>query len=110
MMDVSATRIRAAAQSNDAASLRTMVPAAVADYIEKYNLYQELNESEAKRKIFESGSAGGRRSRAAWRRGETCVNDFDERIRRALHAAAEKKALDPTVLDLRGIATLPISS
>jgi len=33
------------------------------------------------------------------------VNDFDERIRRALHASAEKKALDPTVLDLRGIAT-----
>ena len=33
------------------------------------------------------------------------VNDFDERIRRALHATAEKKALDLTVLDLRGIAT-----
>ena len=33
------------------------------------------------------------------------VNDFDERVRRALHATAEKKALDPTVLDLRGIAT-----
>ncbi|HEX5701620.1 MAG TPA: ribosome silencing factor [Pyrinomonadaceae bacterium] len=31
--------------------------------------------------------------------------DFDERIRRALHAAAEKKALDLTVLDLRGVAT-----
>ena len=31
--------------------------------------------------------------------------EFDERIRLALHAAAEKKALDLTVLDLRGIAT-----
>jgi len=31
--------------------------------------------------------------------------DFDERIRGALHAAAEKKALDLTVLDLRGVAT-----
>ena len=31
--------------------------------------------------------------------------DFDERIRQALHAAAEKKALDLTVLDLRGVAT-----
>ena len=31
--------------------------------------------------------------------------DFDERMRRALHAAAEKKALDLTVLDLRGVVT-----
>ena len=31
--------------------------------------------------------------------------DFDERIRWALHAAAEKKALDLTVLDLRGVVT-----
>ncbi len=30
---------------------------------------------------------------------------FDERILTALRAAAEKKALNPTVLDLRGIAT-----
>ena len=33
------------------------------------------------------------------------VTGLDERIRRALHAAAEKKALEPTVLDLRGIAS-----
>lgn len=33
------------------------------------------------------------------------VAKLDERIRRALHAAAEKKALEPTVLDLRGIAS-----
>src|SRR2546423_504044 len=31
--------------------------------------------------------------------------DFDERMRRALHAAAEKKAIDLTVLDLRGVVT-----
>ncbi|HEV8589830.1 MAG TPA: ribosome silencing factor [Pyrinomonadaceae bacterium] len=31
--------------------------------------------------------------------------DFDERIRWALHAAAEKKAIDLTVLDLRSVAT-----
>ena len=31
--------------------------------------------------------------------------DFDERIRRTLNAAAEKKALDLTVLDLREIAS-----
>jgi ribosome-associated protein len=37
----------------------------------------------------------------------TAVNiaDLHGRVRRALHAAAEKKALDPTVLDLRGIST-----
>jgi len=31
--------------------------------------------------------------------------EFDERIRRALNAAAEKKALDLTILDLRSIAS-----
>ncbi len=33
------------------------------------------------------------------------LSDLDERVRRALHAAAEKKAIDPTVLDLRGISS-----
>src|SRR5262252_2235515 len=33
------------------------------------------------------------------------VPELDERIRRALHSAAEKKALEPTVLDLRGISS-----
>jgi ribosome-associated protein len=33
------------------------------------------------------------------------ISELDGRVRRALHAAAEKKALDPTVLDLRGIST-----
>jgi ribosome-associated protein len=31
--------------------------------------------------------------------------EMDDRMRRALHAAAEKKAIEPTVLDLRGIST-----
>ena len=33
------------------------------------------------------------------------ISNFDDRIRRALSAALEKKALDLTVLDLRGIAS-----
>src|SRR2546423_8266735 len=37
--------------------------------------------------------------------GNIELSEFDDRIRRALHAAAEKKAIDPTVLDLRGIST-----
>lgn len=40
MIDVSATRIRAAVQTNDGAGLQTMVPPAVARYIGKYNLYR----------------------------------------------------------------------
>lgn len=44
MVDVSATTIRATvqsnAQSNDCATLKEMVPAAVASYIEKYELYR----------------------------------------------------------------------
>src|SRR6185503_12074637 len=33
------------------------------------------------------------------------ISELDGRVRRALLAAAEKKALDPTVLDLRGISS-----
>ena len=33
------------------------------------------------------------------------ISELDGRVRRALHAAAEKKAFDPTVLDLRGISS-----
>ena len=33
------------------------------------------------------------------------IANFDERVRRALNAAVEKKALDLTVMDLRGIAS-----
>lgn len=40
MVDVSSTAIRAVARSKDGTRLREMVPAAVASYIEKYELYQ----------------------------------------------------------------------
>jgi nicotinate-nucleotide adenylyltransferase len=39
-VDVSATKIRAVVQVNDLDALKTMVPPAVAHYIEKYNLYR----------------------------------------------------------------------
>src|SRR5258708_5027006 len=42
---------------------------------------------------------------AATRSDATVNAKLDERILLALHAASEKKALDPLVLDLRGIAS-----
>jgi len=39
MVDISATQIRAAVRSKELDKLKTMVPPAVASYIEKYNLY-----------------------------------------------------------------------
>jgi ribosome-associated protein len=32
-------------------------------------------------------------------------SEFDDRLQRAINAAAEKKAIEPTVLDLRGISS-----
>jgi nicotinic acid mononucleotide adenylyltransferase len=40
MVDVSATAIRAAARAGESERLREMVPPAVANYIEKYELYK----------------------------------------------------------------------
>lgn len=40
MVDISATEIRAAARTGGSEKLRAMVPAAVANYIEKYELYK----------------------------------------------------------------------
>ena len=37
--------------------------------------------------------------------GSIELSEFDDRVRRAISAAAEKKALDLTVLDLRGISS-----
>jgi len=37
--------------------------------------------------------------------GSIELSEFDDRVRRALNAAAEKKAIEPTVLDLRGISS-----
>src|SRR5215510_537099 len=38
-------------------------------------------------------------------RATVALSDLDERIRRVLHAGSEKKALEPTILDLRDIAS-----
>jgi ribosome-associated protein len=59
------------------------------------NLKEKVLNSEAQA----AGVGAGRRSQTA------DLSDLDDRIRLALHAAAEKKALDVTVLDLRGVAT-----
>jgi ribosome-associated protein len=37
--------------------------------------------------------------------GSIELSEFDDRVRRAINAAADKKAIEPTVLDLRGIST-----
>src|ERR1051326_1867426 len=37
--------------------------------------------------------------------GPLKFSELDDRVRRALYAASEKKAIDPTVLDLRGISS-----
>ncbi len=45
MVNVSATQVRRAARSGDFKTLRTLVPLPVADYIRKYELYQNSNEA-----------------------------------------------------------------
>ncbi|HEX3086423.1 MAG TPA: ribosome silencing factor [Pyrinomonadaceae bacterium] len=37
--------------------------------------------------------------------GSIELSEFDDRVQRAINAAAEKKAIEPTVLDLRGISS-----
>jgi ribosome-associated protein len=37
--------------------------------------------------------------------GSIELSEFDDRLQRAINAAAEKKAIEPTVLDLRGISS-----
>jgi ribosome-associated protein len=101
--DVSATAIRAAAK-NDQGGLSKMVAPEVAAYIERYGLYKDWMSQNLKEKVLSSelpAASAGRRSVPQ----PADPADFDERIRRALHATAEKKAIDLTVLDLRGIAT-----
>jgi ribosome-associated protein len=60
------------------------------------NLKEKVLSSEV-----QAASAGRRRSASP----PANPADFDERIKTALHAAAEKKAISVTVLDLRGVAT-----
>lgn len=58
-----------------------------------------------KEKVLSSEAQAASTGRRAGASEPANPADFDERIRWALHAAAEKKALDLTVLDLRGVAT-----
>jgi ribosome-associated protein len=60
---------------------------------------QKLKEKTLSSEV-QAASLGSRAEAAA---GD--ISNFDERIRGALSAALEKKALDLTVLDLRGIAS-----
>jgi ribosome-associated protein len=60
---------------------------------------QKLKEKALSAEV-QAASLGSRRQAA---NGDLSL--FDDRIRRALSAAADKKALDITVLDLRGIAS-----
>lgn len=48
----------------------------------------------------EGAAVGGRPAATA-----VNLSELDDRVRRAVHAAAEKKAIEPTVLDLRGISS-----
>jgi len=58
-----------------------------------------------KEKVLSSEAQAAGVARRSSASGPANPADFDERIRRALHAAAEKKALELSVLDLRGVAT-----
>lgn len=61
---------------------------------------QKLKEKSLSPEVQAAAIGGGAAAPARLR-----VAELDGRIRRALHAAGEKKALEPTVLDLRGIAS-----
>jgi ribosome-associated protein len=60
---------------------------------------QKLKEKSLSPEV-QAAAVGGRTAAAA-----VNISDLDGRVGMALHAAAEKKALDPTVLDLRGISS-----
>ncbi len=45
MLENSATQIRRAFRENDGNQLTSLIPASVADYIRKYELYRESNEA-----------------------------------------------------------------
>ena len=51
------------------------------------------------------GVAGQAQPQAASDAGRETADQLDERVLAALHAASEKKAIDPVVLDLREIAS-----
>lgn len=60
---------------------------------------QKLKEKSLSPEV-QAAAVGGRTLATA-----VSISELDGRVCRALHAAAEKKALDPTVLDLRGISS-----
>jgi ribosome silencing factor RsfS/YbeB/iojap len=55
------------------------------------------------KEIVKSGTAAAVGTRVS--AGSIELSEFDDRVRRAINAAAEKKAMEPTVLDLRGISS-----
>jgi len=62
-----------------------------------------MSQNLKEKSLSQDVQAAGTGSRSSVRSGD--LSEFDERIQRALQAAAEKKALEPTVLDLRDIAS-----
>jgi ribosome-associated protein len=60
---------------------------------------QKLSEKSLSPEVQAAG-LGGKKPATVLR-----VSDLDERMMRVLQAAAEKKAIEPTVLDLRGISS-----
>lgn len=64
-----------------------------------------MPESRKRTEAEGAGEASGREENAAEAKPTLKAEDLDERIRAAVHAAGEKKALDTVVLDLREVAS-----
>jgi ribosome-associated protein len=64
-----------------------------------------MPESRKQTETERAGDAAAREESAAEAKPAMRAEDLDERIRAAVHAAGEKKALDVVVLDLREVAS-----
>jgi ribosome-associated protein len=64
-----------------------------------------MPESRKRTETEGAGDATGREENAAAAKPAMRAEDLDERIRAAVHAAGERKALDTVVLDLREVAS-----
>jgi ribosome-associated protein len=64
-----------------------------------------MPESRKRTETEGAGDATGREETAAESKPAMRAEDLDERIRAAVHAAGERKALDTVVLDLRDVAS-----
>ena len=64
-----------------------------------------MPESRKRTETEGAGDATGREETAAESKPAMRAEDLDERIRAAIHAAGERKALDTLMLDLRDIAS-----